>query len=76
MEFIKASISLEPYMPDGHNKECLSRGPGVLSTPEFFLSDLWTIFNKMAITKFLSAGFEEKCVGGGLVALRSIFELQ
>jgi hypothetical protein len=47
-----------------------------VSTPEFLLSDLGTIFNKMAILKFLTDAFGERGGWGGIVALESLLTLK
>ena len=49
--------------------------PWELSQPEFLLYDLWTIFNIISVSKFLSDVFWEKGLGG-LVALRSLLTLK
>ena len=48
---------------------------GLCRPPEFWLYDLWTIFNQMATTKFYPMYLGKKGVGG-LVALQSLLTLK
>ena len=47
-----------------------------MSSPKTWLSDISTIWNKMAISKFDWMNFGGKGVGGGLVALQFFVHLK
>ena len=52
------------------------KAPGAISIPEVFLNDLYTILNKITISRLLSDPFWEKKTWMGVVTLLSLLTLK